>query len=95
MTLGFPASPADASSYLSQWPFPFAARLTTRIAGATLTQTLEVENTDADADGGKTLEHGACFHTYLRVPDVEAAVVKGLGCVLSFCHCPILFIYID
>jgi glucose-6-phosphate 1-epimerase len=54
------------------WDARFAATLTVTF-GASLTMTLEVENT-----GGRELAYESALHTYLTVGDVERVAIRGL-----------------
>ena len=63
----------DSPETRAIWDARFLATLTVRVGGATLTNTLAVENVGASA-----LSFTGALHTYLRVHDVARAEVVGL-----------------
>ncbi len=60
----------------AHWPHTFAARLRIALPGDALEATLEIENT-----GDTPFLFNAALHTYLRVQELDDAVLEGLqGC---------------
>jgi glucose-6-phosphate 1-epimerase len=66
----------DAASQ-ARWPHDARLTLTATASGPRLTLRLDVEATGSAASGA--FEFAAALHTYLRVSDVAAVAVTGLG----------------
>ena len=64
----------DAAPAHPAWPHPFACELDVRALATTLTVALTAINT-----GSTPFPFTAALHTYLRMNDVRAAVVRGLS----------------
>jgi glucose-6-phosphate 1-epimerase len=65
----------DSEATRAEWPHAFALRLRVALSAAgALRMDLAVQNTGAEA-----LSFTLALHTYLRVPDVTRASVRGLG----------------
>lgn len=65
---------SDTEESRRQWSHAFLAELAVAIGGNTLSVTLSVTNTDAEA-----FDFTAAFHTYLAVADISATTVTGLA----------------
>ncbi|MEO8037611.1 MAG: D-hexose-6-phosphate mutarotase [Betaproteobacteria bacterium] len=57
----------------AEWPHEFRAELTVNVGSAQLDVELDIENT-----GGDSFAFTAALHTYLRVREIENALVTGL-----------------
>jgi glucose-6-phosphate 1-epimerase len=64
----------DRESSRRLWNHPFQCQLSVEIGGASLSVALAVTNT-----GSEPFEFTAALHSYLRVDDIRATVIKGLG----------------
>jgi len=63
----------DSAATHAIWPHAFAARLSIRFGGPSLSITLALVNTSAEP-----FRFTAALHTYLRVDDIGAVTVSGL-----------------
>lgn len=71
----------DSPQTRTIWPHAFSAEMTVSISESRLDLELEVENAD-----NHPIAFTAALHTYLRVGEVETAVLEGLqGCRLRDC----------
>ena len=64
----------DSDATRQQWPHAFAIELSIRLGANELGITLDVENT-----GTQPFSFTAALHTYLRVSDIAAIQIGGLG----------------
>ena len=70
VTLGL----GDSAGTRELWPHSFSIKLTTRLSVHELMISFEVENT-----GKQAFSFTAALHTYLRIGDIGAVQIEGLG----------------
>jgi glucose-6-phosphate 1-epimerase len=64
----------DSADSRQRWPHAFSLRLTLRLAASSLSIELDVENT-----GTEVVSFTSALHTYLRVDEIGAVRIDGLG----------------
>jgi glucose-6-phosphate 1-epimerase len=70
ITLGL----SDSADSRLRWPHAFSLRLTLRLAASSLSIVFDVENTGTEA-----VSFTSALHTYLRVDEIGAVRIDGLG----------------